>query len=243
MGVWSRLAAVSGRKICSKSMMPIVSFTFDDAPLSAFDVGGQILEASGYRATYYVSSGLMDQTTGVGRLAGLETVMEFHGRGHEIGNHTYDHLDCQKNGLLGIFRSVRRNRKSLAGVMTGSFAYPYGSRAARSRLAAALCTTSARGISFGINRDVIDVTDLKAVRVYSRHGIDACLNLVAECATRGGWLIFYTHDVSAEPSPYGCTPEQLKRLVRSVYEQKLTVQRVDMALKTVFEQERRSRIA
>ncbi|MGB3447832.1 MAG: xylanase, partial [Xanthobacteraceae bacterium] len=26
----------------------------------------------------------------------------------------------------------------------------------------------------------------------------------------GGWLIFYTHDVAAKPSPYGCTPILLR---------------------------------
>ena len=31
-------------------------------------------------------------------------------------------------------------------------------------------------------------------------------------ADRKAWLSLYTHDVQAEPSPWGCTPEALGRL-------------------------------
>ena len=30
--------------------------------------------------------------------------------------------------------------------------------------------------------------------------------LIGDCARRGGWLIFYTHDVTPTPSPWGCSP-------------------------------------
>ena len=36
--------------------------------------------------------------------------------------------------------------------------------------------------------------------------------------TGRGWLIFYTHDVSERPSPYGCTPEKLRFVVRRAKE-------------------------
>ena len=47
---------------------PIVSFTFDDAPKSAFDTGGKILREHGARGTFYVSLGLLDSETEVGRI-------------------------------------------------------------------------------------------------------------------------------------------------------------------------------
>lgn len=235
MQIWSRVAAITGKMIDYRSILPIVSFTFDDAPVSSFTSGGRILEEHGFRGTYYVSAGLFDEMTAVGEMASQDTIMEFHGRGHEIGNHTYDHIDCKKSGLVGILRSVRRNRRRLKGVMSGSFAYPYGSRDARARVAVRLCTTSARGISVGINRDIIDLTDLKAAPVYARNGIDTCLDLISECTAHGGWLIFYTHDVCEEPSAYGCTSEQLTRLVGSVYDKKLTVQPTERALDMIIE--------
>ncbi|MBE9534555.1 MAG: polysaccharide deacetylase family protein [Proteobacteria bacterium] len=191
------------------------------------------MEEHGFRGTYYVSAGLLDYTSQVGKIVDIETLRLFHERGHEIGNHTYDHMDCQKASLLGILKSVRRNRRRLTGIMSGSFAYPYGARNARACVAARLCAGSARGISFGINKKVVDLMDLKAARVYSRDGMDDCLELVSECARRGGWLIFYTHDVCNEPSEYGCTPEQLTCLIRSVHDKKLTVATVGKALQLI----------
>ena len=144
-----------------------VSFTFDDAPGSAFTNGGNILETFGYRGTYYISGGLIGRETAVGQVPNIETIRNFYGRGHEIGNHTYDHLDCKKASFFAIIKSIRRNRKMLAGSMDGSFAFPYGSVNDRAKIAARLCTDTARGISFGINRKKVDFNSLKAARVYA----------------------------------------------------------------------------
>jgi peptidoglycan/xylan/chitin deacetylase (PgdA/CDA1 family) len=226
----SKAASVIAKKIDLKTDIQLVSFTFDDAPVSAFTSGGKILETYGYRGTYYVSGGLLGRALAVGQVPEIDIIRDFHGRGHEIGNHTYDHLDCTKAGIFGIMKSVRRNRRMLPGLMSCSFAYPYGAVDIRARVAVRLCMTSARGISFGINRNTIDLTHLKGVRIYDREGMDRCLELVAQCATQGGWLIFYTHDVCKKPSDFGCTPEQLTRLVQAVHDNKLVVRTVGGAL-------------
>lgn len=231
--LWSKLASATARKIDLKSFPSVVSFTFDDAPLSAFIKGGGILEKYGYRGTYYVSGGLIGSSTAVGKVPDLNTIWKFHNKGHEIGNHTYDHLDCKKAGLLGVLRSILRNRRMLAEGLTGSFSYPYGAVDGKARFAARLSTTSARGISYGINRNVIDLMNLKAVKVYDRFGIAMCLDLIEECAAKGGWLIFYTHDVCDEPSNFGCTEEQLTRLVQVVHDHKLTIAPVRKALQLI----------
>jgi len=233
MEIWPTLAALVGRKVVRGAIPPIVSFTFDDAPLSSFEIGGKMLEAYGYRATYYVTCGLFEKVTVLGRMADYQTVVLFHESGHEIANHTYDHINCQNAGFLAVLNSVRRNRRKLPGIMSGSLAYPSGAQNARARVAARLCASSARGISFGINKEVVDLMNLKAARVYSQDGMDGCLELVSECATSGGWLIFYTHDVCNDPSEYGCTPEQLTRLVRAVHDKKLTVATVGKALQLI----------
>ena len=207
----------------------MISFTFDDAPLSAFTNGAKILEAYGYRGTFYVSGGLAGRDTSVGRLPDLDMIKRFYERGHEIGNHTYDHLDCQKARFWEVLRSIRLNRKVCSGWMSGSFAYPYGATNNATQFTIGACTTSARGISSGINKNDIDIRQLKAVRIYNIEGIGRCLSLVNECAVQGGWLIFYTHDVCDTPSDFGCTPEQLRQLVHAVYDQQLHVATIDRA--------------
>lgn len=233
--IWSKAANILANKIEWTSIRSIVSFTFDDAPHSSFINGGKILETYGFRGTFYVSAGLLGKKTGVGQIANMDTIKVFHRRGHEIGNHTYDHIDCIKENLIAILKNVRRNRASLKRIMTSNYAYPYGSMNAKSKVAVRLLTTSARGISFGINRDSIDLMDLKASKIYSRIGTESCMDLINECAERGGWIIFYTHDVSNEPSEYGCTPEQLENLVRTVKNRKLAIETVENALKIISE--------
>ncbi|HAL06579.1 MAG TPA: hypothetical protein DCP26_04360 [Brevundimonas sp.] len=39
-------------------------------------------------------------------------------------------------------------------------------------------------------------------------------NMFARAAKAPGWLIAYGHDVESAPTPYGCTPEDLDRLIR-----------------------------
>jgi hypothetical protein len=45
-----------------------------------------------------------------------------------------------------------------------------------------------------------------------------------------GWLIYFTHDVSAQPSPFGAHPETLDRLVAHATALGLDVLTVDAAL-------------
>ena len=35
-------------------------------------------------------------------------------------------------------------------------------------------------------------------------------------AAGGGWLIFFSHDVSDDPSPYGCTPVMLEHALATL---------------------------
>ena len=66
------LADQFGRRTLSiKTPVPIVSFTFDDAPVTAFREGRAILKQFGARATYYVSLGLLDAETEVGKIASV----------------------------------------------------------------------------------------------------------------------------------------------------------------------------
>lgn len=232
--MWSILEKILRKRVRLYSKQAIVSFTFDDAPVSSFIKGGKILEVNGFRGTYYVSAGLIEQSTEVGKIADLRTIKKFHGRGHEIANHTYGHINCRNSNLIHMVKDVRKNSKRLDGLVNNNFSYPYGAIDSEAYCAACLCTTSARGISFGINRDIIDPINLKAVKIYSRLGIDAGLDLISECATQGGWLIFYTHDVCDNPSDYGCTPEQLTKLVEMASINKLSILTMEKAMESIL---------
>ena len=52
-----------------------------------------------------------------------------------------------------------------------------------------------------------------AVGVEGPDGEAVARKWLAEAKARKAWLILYTHDVRPDPSPWGCTPETLARLI------------------------------
>jgi hypothetical protein len=51
-----------------------------------------------------------------------------------------------------------------------------------------------------------------------RDGIDRAFG---EAQTNNGWLIFYSHDVTDRPSPYGCSPALLAHALRAAAKRKI----------------------
>jgi len=210
-----RIAQRLSRKPASRvSPLPIVSFTFDDFPRSAFTVAGAMLMESGLRGTYYASMGLMGQQTIRGencRAADLQTLVE---QGHELGCHTFSHLYCLRATASEVRRECEQNRLAAADVLGGyrlrNFSFPSGvaTRTTKSELASTY--DSCRTVEHGINRSPVDLAFLRANPLYSRNPISDVHRLIAENAKQAGWLILYTHDVSPQPSEVGCTPSYFR---------------------------------
>src|SRR5437667_298185 len=106
----------------------VVSFTFDDFPRTALEAGGAILEKRGLRGTYYTSLGLAGTEGNQGPIADLDEIRALHQRGHELGCHTYSHLDCSRVTAPQIVDDLRRNADAFAASLDGfapsNFAYP-----------------------------------------------------------------------------------------------------------------------
>src|ERR1041385_194185 len=83
------------RPLAIKTARPLISFSFDDFPKSAWRDGGAILEQSGARGTYYVCLGLLNQDTPTGQICNLSDLKALCERGHELGCHTYSHCDSR----------------------------------------------------------------------------------------------------------------------------------------------------
>jgi peptidoglycan/xylan/chitin deacetylase (PgdA/CDA1 family) len=212
---------------------PIVSFTFDDFPRTALTVGGPILERYGARGTYYTAMGLMNMdltktgpmktSSEVGdqfRREDLETLLE---HGHELASHTFTHISSRSVSRATFCQDVSKGIDALkksTGEVAANFAYPFGDVALTSKRALQPGArnnpgvTSARGIIPGLNGPEIDLSLLRANSLYG--DVDRASRaeeLIAENMIRKTWLIFYTHDVSPNPSPYGCTPELLEAAI------------------------------
>jgi peptidoglycan/xylan/chitin deacetylase (PgdA/CDA1 family) len=196
----------------------VVSFTFDDFPKSALSVGGALLTKHGSRGTYYVSLGKLGTEAPVGLLCEIDEVRAAHRDGHEVACHTWSHLNCKLASTEEILKDVDTNAEAFATALDGyapiNFAFPFGAISPNAKSVLAPRFSSCRGIQYGTNSGAVDLASLASTHVYARDFDAAALcALIDRNRELGGWLIFYTHDVTETPSLYGCTPAQLETLI------------------------------
>jgi peptidoglycan/xylan/chitin deacetylase (PgdA/CDA1 family) len=204
------LSSLYRRSVPLGNRGPIVSFSFDDFPRTAYTVGGAILEQFGVRGTYYASARLMNSSNELGeqfRSGDLDSLV---GKGHELASHTFSHISCRSVSCAAFREDVKMGRKALEeirGVDSPNFAYPFGHVTLQAKRTLGLDLGSARSIVPGFNGPEIDLNLLRANSLYGDlEGAKRAEELIVGNAERKTWLIFYTHDVRPSPSPFGCTP-------------------------------------
>lgn len=196
---------------------PWVTFSFDDVPATAALAGAQVLEKHGLKGTFYISAGLEERDGPMGRYGSAEDARRLAAAGHELGCHTFSHIDCGQAGAAAIADEVNTNARALADrgapVLT-SFAYPYGdvSLSAKRTLGPRFATL--RTVTAGLVTGGSDANQLPAVGIEGANGEAVATRWLEEALRRKAWLILYTHDVTEAPSDWGCTPETLDRLAR-----------------------------
>ncbi len=208
------------RELPIRTDRALVSFSFDDAPRSALDVGARVLQASGARGTYYLSLGLLGTTSELGPIARREDVERVVADGHELGCHTFDHCDAYDTPARTYVESVERNRQALAQWLPKqafpSFAYPKNGATLAVKPALAARFACCRGGGQTFNTGSIDLNLVQACFIDRRAQLDlsALRALIDANAERRGWLVFAAHDVSDEASDFACTARLLEALVR-----------------------------
>ena len=205
------LSQLLSRRVTLGNAGPIVSFSFDDFPRTAFTVAAPILQGFGARGTYYVTPGLMDTVNNLGEQYCLRDLQDLVEQGHELASHTHSHLSCREVPFHSFREDARRGRQAIfdqVGIAdSGNFAYPYGDVTLRAKQALGLEMLSCRGTTPGINGPEVDLNLLHANSLYGDMAqLAAVERLIVENETRKGWLVFYTHDVCSRPSRFGCTP-------------------------------------
>jgi len=214
---------------------PLVSFTFDDVPDSALDAGAAILEAHGVRGTFYIAGGLAGRVEPGRRLIDVAGCKELAARGHEIGCHTYGHRDLRHVDPHFLVADLTRNARYLDLVAPRqgrrNFAYPYNSGSFGKRAIMADTFRTCRAGGEAINRGPTDPTFLRAVEIRQPDvQVLAPTRWIDALVAHPGWLIFFTHDISPTPTPYGCTPAVFAQLVAHAVDRGCRVLSVDAAL-------------
>jgi len=201
-----------------------LSITFDDFPKSSWTVAGAVLAEYGVKATYFVSGGCNGEIfSGVLQYT-LDDLDAVHSAGHEIGCHTYDHLAASRCSAVRYAASIERNCQFLAKhgltMSPTSFAYTYGQAPLPHRRLLATQFAGCRSAVPGLNGPVLDRSLLRAVglKVWRKRRGDLLAGiqkLIERAAQDRLWLIIFTHDVSEHPSPFGCTPAELRKVLDS----------------------------
>jgi peptidoglycan/xylan/chitin deacetylase (PgdA/CDA1 family) len=224
-GRYRRTAArwLSRKPVAFRSDRPIVSFTFDDFPRSALHVGGAILKKYGGTGTYYTSMGLMGTETPTGTmfLAGdIETLLR---NGHELGCHTFDHCHPWETPPERFEASLVQNQRALTALFPQAvfrtMSYPLKVPSPGNKRIAGRHFDCCRGRGDRSNLGTVDLNFLASYFLERKlGGPQAALKAIEENRVQRGWLIFSTHDLSADPTPYGWTPEYFETVVRAAAE-------------------------
>jgi len=214
---------------------PIISFTFDDFPRSAWTVGGRILRDNGILGTYYASLGLIGSTSRLGELLTLPDVQELLETGHELACHTYSHADCRGAPFSVYLDDVNRNQRELENLFPNrhfqNHAFPSGRVSLTAKRKLGRYFRSLRGVYGGINAGSIDLNLLRTNRLYSDSVSFAEVEGQIKANQRQkGWLIFCAHDIRERPSPVGCTPRYFEKVVQMALQSGAAVVTIEEAL-------------
>lgn len=209
------LMAMSSRRVPISGCGPVVSFTFDDFPRTALTVGGHILKDHGSCGTYYTAIGLMDKVNHLGEQFTRKDLESLVRDGHELASHTFDHVSCRSVSSASFRENVEKGRRALSDLTGcldfGNFAFPFGDVTLQAKRTVGKDVASSRSIWGGLNETEVDLNLLRANSLYgSDEKAHQVGELIKENARRESWLIFYSHDVCATPSRYGCTPGLLE---------------------------------
>jgi peptidoglycan/xylan/chitin deacetylase (PgdA/CDA1 family) len=219
-----------------RNARPMVSFTFDDAPVSAATIGAGMLEQYQARGTFYVAGGIANTWSGNWTSTSADHIVDLHRRGHEIACHTFSHKRTTDLDAAAMAAEITKNRSYLlsldASIRIENFAYPYGTSSVWRKAQLGKAFRSSRGVLPGINRGTVDLQYLRAMPLIDDlidvGGIDRAFD---EAIDSNGWLIFYSHDVEPEPSPFGCSPSLLRHALEVASRRKIANLSVAKALR------------
>lgn len=218
---------------------PIISFTFDDFPRSALLTGGEILNCYGAAGTYYTALGLLNKTDEPsGPSCILQDLITLRERGHELASHTFTHCHSWKTSPADFEDSVVQNNDALSKLIPGaefkSFSFPISEPRPATKKRTARHFLSCRGGGQTINAGTTDLNQLSSFFLEkSRDRIQEVKDLIDANKAARGWIIFATHDVVPNPSPYGVTPEFFEDVVNYSVKSGASILSVEGALERI----------
>ncbi len=196
-----------------------LSFTFDDATSSQFEVAFPVLQAAGIPATLYVGTAALDRLDPF--FMNWDQVREVAAKGWEIGGHTVTHQSLITLTEAQVRAELAFSNQRLAtevGVVPVSFASPYGDY--NEELLVHIDSlyenhVRAWGDYGGVNPSFVDPLLIERINIDQSLTIAQVCSMVAN-VKRGQWLVLMFHQVADVPAPWFTTKEQLQGIATCV---------------------------
>ncbi|MHC4742335.1 MAG: polysaccharide deacetylase family protein [Planctomycetota bacterium] len=189
-----------------------ISLTFDDARLTQIDRGIPILDEYGFKGTFYVSMGNVEQ-----RLDGWKAAVA---NGHEIANHSVKHPcsgnfpfareraleDYTLDMMRAEFDQASASIEQVLGVRPVSFAYPCGQKYVGRGVnlqsyvplvAEKFLTGRGWPDEWANDPAFCDMAQLMGVKLDEK-SFDEVKTLMDRTLANGGWLVFCSHEVAKD---------------------------------------------
>lgn len=218
---------------------PVASITFDDFPKSAWTVGGPILARQGVRATYYTAGGFCGRTVDGREFYDAQDLRDLAAAGHEIACHGFGHKPTPSLSAEQLVADADRNANFLKPFLKGgsaeSYAFPYGLASPRTKRFYAPRFTNIRGVHPRLNSGRVDLALLNAFSMERRCWDSRVLQRAITRARHDrAWIIFYSHDVSDDPTEYGSTPAMLSEVLQRLAEARIEILPMREAVKAAI---------
>jgi peptidoglycan/xylan/chitin deacetylase (PgdA/CDA1 family) len=218
-----QISNLFNKKLCKlNNKRPIVTFTFDDFPKTAYTVGGEILNRYNFKATYYASLKFMGLELPYAKAFSAEDLDLLLKNGHELGCHTYDHFESWETPGGDFNESIIRNSNRLQEIVPNarfaSFSYPKTSPSSENKGIAGKYFHSSRGGGQTNNARQVDLNLLRSYFLDKRNNqnLSEIRNMINKNSMDNGWLIFSTHDISDTHSNFGCGIKFFENIVTYV---------------------------
>lgn len=221
------------RMIDIKTDAPIISVTFDDFPKTAANIGAPMLEAKGWRGTYYTSAKLEGTTNHHGPQFDRRDVIALDKAGHEIAGHSHDHSDLSQMSLEAVINQVKENKAELTAYNLGqsidNFAYPFGAASASLKALLQNEYRSMRGIRAHTHQGSADLNELSSYGYYSSTA-GSIIDRIGGLKNKPVWMTLFTHDIQDAPTPWGCTEGEFQALLDAIESSGARVMTIRQAL-------------
>jgi len=227
------------RSLKVKLDKPLISITFDDCPKSVVENALPLLEIYGWQATFYMAMGLCGTTNHLGLHMSEDDVKAVHKSGHEIGGHTFDHIDATAVTHSEFETNIEKNQIRITELglpPSQTFAYPYGQLNLDVKKSIHKRFSGARGITSHIHTSKTDLNQINSNRLYSGQNYETLLNDISIIENNPGWMTIFTHDVRNNPSDYGCHPDEFANILSAIKKSGADVMTMADAIKYLEQQ-------